>query len=144
MIASFLHGPVLEMQIYPQVPLLSEPSAVHHLPTALGCSSHSIPQASQCLMLITGPAIRRTGCNICVTSRPMLAGAWGVSGISRSLGRNGVSDEDLQAQGWLPACLTCLLAQVRVPHSCLHTPLGQARCHWSAAPTMANTNEECS
>ena len=31
---------------------------------------------------------------------------------SSSVSKGGVSDEDLQAQGWLPACLTCLLAQV--------------------------------
>ena len=41
----------------------------------------------------------------------LLLGVWGV-GRSSSVSKGGVSDEDLQAQGWLPACLTCLLAQV--------------------------------
>lgn len=40
------------------------------------------------------------------------AGVWGTSGMSSEVTDGGVGDEDLQAQGWLPVCLTVLLSQV--------------------------------
>ena len=41
----------------------------------------------------------------------MAVGVWGVTSGSLNSSSE-VNDEDLQAQGWLPTCLTCLLAQV--------------------------------
>ena len=42
-------------------------------------------------------------------------GVWGVSSRARFSAKSSgtVSDEDLQAQAWLPSCLRSLLAEVR-------------------------------
>lgn len=64
-------------------------------------------------------------------------GAWGVMSSSSSGKKGGVSDEDLQAQGWLPACLTALLAQVDTGSQQAIATFGKRHLHLSSLYTLS-------